>query len=214
MKKSIFVLMTCIAATAAYGESTTSESTLPSLERLYIGDEMLGVKPALGFNTYNTDPTNTQASTSTRAAFGVSAEFNLASPLNLDFTRWFIGPQTGFTYSHLGSSDADFFGSNTETNQTGGANLAIIPLNLKGGFAPVTWFRAGLHGGANVVYRSIASSIVLDYTDLNWRLVPNVGADFDFAISKQISLSVRPDWTVSSSQNLFSTTAALGIALN
>jgi hypothetical protein len=195
------------AASAADG--AISETDAFALRRLYNGDEMLGVKPVIGFSTYNNDQNNQ----STRALYGVAAELNLASPLGIDFTRWFVGPQTGLIISHLGRTDGGFLGT-TGDLEGGGANLALIPIDLKAGVALSTWVRTGIHGGANVIYRSIASSIQLDETDLNWRLVSNFGADIDFVISKQVSLSIRPDWTMSSEQNIFSTTAALGIALN
>lgn len=215
MKQSLFAFIALVViagSSALVGVAhADSESTAsaPALTRWYNGNEMLGIKPAVGVNTYNDDA----GGRSSRLSYGIATELNLASPIGIDFTRWFVGPQTGFTFSHLGRADGNFVGA-SGAGADAGANLVVIPVNLKLAVAPVKWLRTGVHGGANVLYRSIASAIRIDETDLNWRLVPNVGADFDFAISKAVALSIRPDWTLSSTQSMYSATAALGIALN
>lgn len=195
-----------LAADETAAPTSTQESH--ALTRLYLGNEMVGIKPAVGFNVYN----DAAGSRSLRASYGIAAEMNAAALIGADYTRWFVGPQTGFTFSHLGQASSNWVGTNGN-GADAGANLVLIPVNLKAAVAPTSWMRAGVHGGGNVLYRSIASSIRIDNTDLNWRMIPNIGADIDFAFGKSVALSIRPDWTLSSTDSLFSATAALGITL-
>jgi hypothetical protein len=202
-------LFLILASGVAHAATEVTETRTGDLGRLYNGNEMLGVKPALGVINYNA----ADGSYTTRATYGLAGELNLAAPIGIDFTRYFVGVQTGAAYSHLGPSDSNFFGAGSEGNG-GGANLLLIPANIKVAYSPLAALRVGAHGGANVIYRSIANSIAIDETDLNWRLTPNAGLDFDVAFSKGVSLSIRPDVTFAPVKNVYTASAALGIALN
>lgn len=200
------------AATETTEMSSTSEA---SSARPYISDEMVGIKPAVGFVGF----VDQAGSNATRMSYGIMGEFNLASPLSMDFTRFFVGPETGFVFSHLGNPGSDGVGSNSDRNSgSAGANMFMIPLNAKIGYAPLRWVRIGAHGGGNVIYRSIANSMRLgdsatDGSDSRWKMYPNVGADLDVSLARNVAISFRPDWTLTNETSMFSGLFTLGVTL-
>jgi hypothetical protein len=200
------------AATDSTEMSSTSEA---SSARPYIADEMIGIKPAVGFVGY----VDLAGSHATRMSYGITGEFNLASPLSMDFTRFFVGPETGFVFSHLGNPGSDGVGSSSDRDYgSAGANMFMIPVNAKVGYSPVRWMRIGVHGGGNVIYRSIANSMRLgdhdtDGTDSRWKMYPNAGADLDFSPARNVAISLRPDWTVTNETSMFSGLVTLGVTL-
>jgi hypothetical protein len=125
-------LFLILASGVAHAATEVTETRTGDLGRLYNGNEMLGVKPALGVINYNA----ADGSYTTRATYGLAGELNLAAPIGIDFTRYFVGVQTGAAYSHLGPSDSNFFGAGSEGNG-GGANLLLIPANIKVAYSPL-----------------------------------------------------------------------------
>jgi hypothetical protein len=207
---NIILIISGIFTLPALAQSEPSGVTVHESDRYYPGDEMLGIKPAVGTITYN----DSSGGRSTRASYGLQGEYNLANAVGANFERWFMGPQTGFMFSHLGEADSNFFGADSASSTgQGGSNFLMIPVNLKVAYAPVKWMRVGVHGGGNVMYRSVPASIGLDNSDVSWRMIPNVGGDVEFSVSKDVALAFRPDWTLSPTQSVFSTSFALGIAL-
>lgn len=179
--------------------------------RTYMTDEMVGIKPQIGVVNF----TNAVGEVSNRLTYGFGIDFNAASLLSMDYSRWYLGPQTGFSYSHLGNPSSDFVGSNATTSiGQGNANFIVMPLNLKAGYAPLEWLRVSAHGGGNVIYRSVVNSIALGSNPNNWAILPNVGADVEFAVTQKIGVTLRPDWTVSGNSTVFNGSLLVGMSLN
>ena len=174
-----------------------------------LSTEVFGIKPQFGVLDYKTLAGNTE----TRAAIGTTFEWNLANSMGSHATRWYVGPVTGIFYSHIGSNGANYVGSGSAAG--GSSNLWQFPLNLKIGYAFSDGFRISARGGGNVIYRTAVESVAVGTTLTTvsgsaWNVYPNVGADFEFAIGKTVALMLRPDFTLTPGNNLF--TGTVGIA--
>ncbi|MGK5089521.1 hypothetical protein WDW86_18370 [Bdellovibrionota bacterium FG-2] len=214
----VYVMLTVLIAGSAAGaaEDTSQQTQAEAKEitRGYLRDEKVAVKPQLGVVAFNEPSTN---NTRSRFATGVTAEMNAVPFVDKTMAAWYLGPSTGLIFSHLGADTSNFVGSNQEAGSQGqpSANLLIIPTNLKVGYAFTDYYRLAAHGGGNIVYRSVGSSILLDKSDVTsdtqWKYYPNVGADLDVAISPNLALSVRPDWTLTPDDKIFMGTVALSV---
>jgi hypothetical protein len=130
----------------------------------------------------------------------------------------YVGISTGGLFSHLGSATSDFWGSNpSSVVNSPGANMLLIPANLKIGVNMGDAVRLSARGGGNVIYRSegvamnIGSSTAT--TGNIWRIYPNVGGDLDIGLTRGLTLGFRPDYTFTPGGNIFVGTMALGISI-
>ena len=158
-----------------------------------------------------------------RNLIGFTAEMNASSfaanLTGMDTKNLFLGPQIGLFYSHIGLAQANFWGTDSAalSSSNGGANLLMLPLDLKVG-GTVGPFRLALHGGGNIFYRTVSSSVALGYnpngsSDSSWTILPNVGADIELGVTNAISLIVRPDLTFGGDNRLWAATVGVGIPL-
>jgi hypothetical protein len=163
--------------------------------------------------------TDAQGSGTARAALGLTADLNFARSLGQDSGRFFVGPSTGVIYSHLDSPDSNFWGSNSGNDFSRDANLLLIPLDLKLGYALTPSIRVAVRGGGNLLYRSVGNSLSLgDSTavlgrDSGWRIFPNVGGDLEIGLTRDISLMLRPDATLTPGDDFYTGTMGLTIDL-
>ena len=186
-------------------QSVATENT--NYQEKSIRDETLGLAPQVGELSY----TNPNGAYSARAFAGLTASLNFtpmfASPGNRD---WYFGLTTGALYSHNGSSSSNFFGANSNVNSTDNSNILYIPADLKIGYNLGESFRISAHGGGNVIYRSVAGSVDLGSGSTGdtslWRIYPNAGGDFEWQVSKSVSLLVRPDVTITPGNDTLSAT--------
>jgi len=195
-------------------EMTTVVAEEEDVTRGALQKEVIGIKPQMGVVAFR----DNLGTTTSRLAGGFALEGNLAPALNKDWSSTYIGLSSGLIYSHLGDPTSNFVGANPGVSTGGaGANLIIIPANLKIGRNISDSARLSVHGGGNVVYRSVANSMNLGAssggTDSTWKLFPNVGADAEFAIGKSAALMFRPDFTLTPGDVLFTGTVAVGIPL-
>jgi hypothetical protein len=193
------------------GRSSTSQG---NTERSGLGSELMSIKPEVGVMRYSN---TVDGGTDTRGAAGLDIEFNLARLMSAG-SAIYTGIQTGVVYSHLGAAGAGFFGSSSNTQSTDpGANLLLIPANLKVGWNATDRMRISAHGGGNLIYRSVANSADLGSSSGGggsvWRILPNVGGDLDLGIAPGVSLMLRPDVTLTNGSSLFTGTLGLGISL-
>jgi hypothetical protein len=192
--------------------ATTAEAS--EVTRGYLDKEVVGIKPQVGVMSYTDQFNNVQG----RAAYGFTLEGNLAQAVGLGGTPFYVGPQTGFIFSHFGNPGANFFGSNTG-NQVGagGANVFIIPTDLKLGYNVTERLRLAVHGGGNVLYRSFADAFNTGPSSSQsgsvWRWYPNAGGDVEYAVGQNVAIMARPDVTVTPGNTLFTGTLAMAIAL-
>lgn len=153
-----------------------------------------------------------------RAAIGLTTDFNLASMINRDAGKFFFGPATGVIFSHFGNPNSNLFGTDANTGGSEGSNVLLIPANLKVGFAAGNAMRFAVRGGGNITYRSVGNSVNFGASSAalgansGWRIFPNVGADLEVGISKNVSLMLRPDYTFTPGDDFI--TATLGLGLN
>jgi hypothetical protein len=222
----LLMLSACIVTTGAWAqdnqvndnENPSLSSTAGSKEvtRGYLSNEVVGLKPQLGVMVF----TDQNGNSTSRALGGIGIEANIATMISQDLKSVYFGPSTGFLYSHLGSTGSNFVGTNPEGNASGsaGANLLIIPANMKLAYNITDGLRIGGHGGGNVVYRSDAASLNLgDSSSVPgsvWRIFPNAGADAEFGLGKNVALTLRPDWTFTPGDNFFTGTVALNIPIS
>ncbi len=215
----VYVMLTVlIAGTAAWAAEDTSQQTqaeAKEITRGYLRDEKVAVKPQLGVVAFNEPSTS---NTGSRLAAGVTAEMNAVPFVDKTMAAWYVGPSTGLIFSHLGSDTSNFVGTNQDVGSRGtpSSNLLIIPTNLKVGYAFTDYYRLAAHGGGNIIYRSVGNSMLLDKSevatsDSQWKYYPNIGADLDVAISPNLALTVRPDWTITPDDNVFMGTVALSV---
>lgn len=194
------------------GTSTTSTE---NMGRSGLANETLSVKPEVGVATF----TNTAGSDNSRGAAGLDIEYNLSGmAAGMSGTPLYLGVQTGIIYSHIGTASGNFFGGNGDSNATSpGANMLLIPADLKLGWNVTDSFRLSAHGGANVIYRSIQTAMQLGTPNGNtgsaWSFYPNVGADLDFALLPRLTLLIRPDVTLTPGPDLYSGMVGLGFSL-
>jgi hypothetical protein len=155
-----------------------------------------------------------------RGALGLTADMNLASAISKDLGHFFIGPATGAIYSHIGSPGSNFVGTSPDNpGVSDGANLLLLPANLKLGYALTDNFRISARGGGNVIYRSVGNSLNLGSSsaalgsDSGWRIFPNVGGDVEIGFGQNVSLMLRPDVTFTPGDNIYTGTIGLGLNL-
>jgi hypothetical protein len=213
---SAVLALPLLAQAADDDMSSTTVASSSDVTHGYLRNEVVGIKPEVGTIVFNDPSTGVVDS---RAAVGLDASWNVAgSFLPSSQRNFFIGPNTGVLFSHLGYGTSNFFGTNNQI-QAGdpGANIVLIPADLKVGYTFGDNFRLSAHGGGNVLYRSVASSLYLgDSSSVPgsvWRLFPNAGADLEFGMGSQIAVLIRPDVTFTPGNALFAGTIGLGVSL-
>jgi hypothetical protein len=226
MKKIVctqFIL--ALAATSAFAADTvvttnTDTNTTVSSGVTYdepnatgLNNEMVGITPQLGVINMKTLD-GTQIS---RGLIGMTLDVNgtgfVNRTLGMGYTNVYSGITLGALYSHVGSQGANFVGDNDGSangGAYGGANMAIIPANVKIGYSFGN-FLAAVHGGGNVFYQSIASStaVGINATVSNasaWSFLPNAGLDLQYGVNNKIAVLLRPDWTMAGSNSMVSAT--------
>jgi len=192
--------------------ATTAEAS--EVTRGYLTNEKVGFKPQVGVMAFTDQLGNSQG----RAAYGFTLESNIASMIGMEGSKYYVGPETGFIYSHFGEPGSNFFGTNSDNSiGAAGANVFLIPADLKIGYNVTDRFRLAAHGGGNVLYRSVASAFNAGPSSGQagsvWRIYPNGGGDVEYAFAPNVALMARPDVTVTPGSTLFTGTLALNIAL-
>ena len=210
------ILTAFLAVPTVWAQDDSSLSTTADSNQITNGqlkDETVAIRPQVGDMTYT--PTG-QGSSQSRAEIGLSFDMNAISLVDKTLGNYYLGPSTGVYFSHLGDVNATFFGSNPDQTTFDSGNVLIIPLDLKAGYAITDNFRLGVHGGGNVIYNSVPGNVSLTDTGYNgnqWKMFPNAGADVEFGIGRNVSLSLRPDWTIAPLNSMFSGTLGLGVSL-
>ena len=178
-----------------------------------IKQEGFGIKPQAGVMVFHSPLDNTNQA---RLTGGLTLDANVTKWVMGDEpTSLYIGPSTGALYSHLGSSNANFVGNNATGTGTN-TNFLLIPANLKLGWNASDVTRISIHGGGNVVYRSTAGTIALGSAGAGssgWDMFPNFGGDLEFGLGRSVAFLMRPDWTFTNTNNLFTGTIGLSAAL-
>jgi hypothetical protein len=181
-------------------EAEVSESSFQS--------EALGIKLQLGA----TDVADIGA----RGAIGLTFDINFLSRLQAsEEGKPYFGLSLGAIYSHLGFPSSDFLGLNGPGGTDQGTHLLELPLNLKVGYTIGDIFRPSIHGGLNAVYLSSSQSFTAVTVSADrWDLSPNLGADLEFGIGKNVALMLRPDWTFLDEDTLFTGTLGLSFPIS
>lgn len=208
--------LTAAPALAQEEMGTVTRAEEEEITRGYLRDETFGVRPQLGIINFD-DATGSNA---TRAAEGLTLDWNLTNTFGVN-PSWYVGPSTGLIFSHLGAPSSNFFGTDPDAGQGGGgANMFLIPVNLKVGYNVGDKSRISVHGGGNGIYRSERNSMNLGDassigTDSIWKIYPNVGADFETSLSNSVALGVRPDlmFAPGSGADVFTGTVTLAILM-
>jgi len=193
--------------------SLRSEKDAAEMKPRSLKDEIVGVKPQLGVVVFNEAINGVTQDATSRAAYGVSLDLNLARWRSDERREWFVGPSTGFVFSHIGDIGSNFFGTG---DVDGGGNLLIVPLNLKVGYNISDTMRTSIRAGANLVSRSRGSLLNLGEqgrtTASDTTFYPNVGIDFEFG--RKVVFMVRPDLTITPGDEIFTGTFAISIPMS
>lgn len=194
------------------GGTTTASSA--EVTKGYLSNEVIGIQPQVGAVTYS-DPST--GITQGRGALGLMVDMNVMDAIDKTMGQYYLGPTVGIFYSHIGEAGANFFGQNAPSG-AGGGNLFEMPFNLKVGYNITDQFRLSVHGGGNVTYRTIASAINFGASssgtsNSSWDVFPNAGADLEFAFGQHAAFLIRPDWTITTGNSLFTGTIALVLPL-
>jgi hypothetical protein len=197
--------------TASDDASTVSTADRSDVDLSPLQKEGVAFQPQVGMVNY----LDTAGNVGNRMTYGLTASANL--PRILGNPDIYLGPQLGFFYSHLGSSNADFLGSSPSTGAVGnaGANMFYIPTDLKLG-VNLGNFRPSIHAGANLFYRSVGSSIAISKNpdtgaDSAWSYMPNLGLDLEYAFANNFAIVARPDITFGGSNRIW--TASVGASI-
>jgi len=214
-KRFHFILgtATCllVGAQALAQSSGTSESVAPSAPiKKALLEEKWGLSAQLGTMAYRS---NTEGSRN-KATYGALFEYNVNNGDRGNLSSVFVGPVVGVLYSRLGRVGADFSGANGNVGDQD-AYAVIVPANIKLGYDFSNSFRLSAHGGVNAVYRSVANRMNLGTTEDNtahWDFMPNLGADGDVALGDNVAVTIRPDYTFTSGDVIFTGTLGLLVA--
>lgn len=220
MRRTITLALTgLLAATAAWAQddnsanTATTTTTTTEVTHGYLRDETVGLKPEVGLMAY----TDAFGNSTSRLAVGFDLDWNILRAVDPEEGDTFFGIDTGFIYSHMGSPTSNFWGSSATTIQDAGANMFLIPADLKLGYAFADKYRLSIHGGGNITYRSVASSLYLGDSSFQpgsvWRIFPNVGADLEIAMGRNAAILLRPDVTLTPGNTIFTGMLALGVTL-
>jgi hypothetical protein len=194
------------------GQSTTEVQ--PDRSGL-LSNEKLGIIPQIGFMSYS----DFQGNSTSRAAYGATIDFNF--PMFASGGAVSTGFETGIFASHLGAATSNLFGSNANqsvtSNNSPGANLLLFPVDFKLGYVFNDMMSLGAHGGLNFTYRTIGNATFFgsnsNTTGPVWRPYPNVGADLQVQLVKNMAFIIRPDVTITPGNDLFTGTIGLNIFL-
>jgi hypothetical protein len=220
MRRTITLALTgLLAATAAWAQddnsanTATTTTTTTEVTHGYLRDEKVGLKPEVGVAAY----TDEFGNATSRVAVGFDLDWNILNSVAPEMGDTFLGIDTGLIYSHLGSPTSNFWGSSATTIQNASGNMFLIPADVKAGYTFADKYRLSVHGGGNIMYRSVASSLYLGDSSFQsgsvWRLFPNVGADLEIALGRNAALLLRPDVTLTPGNTLFTGMLALGVTL-
>lgn len=191
-----------------------------------LSSETFAFSPQAGVYTYGTPNNGDQV----RGVIGLGIDMNAVTAFSTPEDRgdaWsniYIGPQTGFFFTHTGSQTSNFLGTSaTSSDVYVGASLMYIPLDLKVGYAISDHFRISVHGGGNIIYQSVSGSVNIanattfvgsSATASSWNIYPNVGGDLEWSVGKDISVLLRPDVTIASGTSPFAATVGVGFGLS
>lgn len=191
------------------GGNVSTASEKGTGEGMSVGINHFAVRPNAGAIIFNGNQ---------RFTGGVMLDFNA---LNTPWAK--IGPSVGALFS---STDTGNFFSGVSTGNSN--NIIQIPANLKATLNPLSSDRldVGVHGGVNIV-RSNGGQLATtgpfggagssfggnlgSTAGASWDAHPNVGADLDYSLSKNVGVSFRPDLTMMPNFNM--ETLTLGLAL-
>jgi hypothetical protein len=192
----------------------TTVATGEEVTKGMLKNEKFGVRPQLGTILYNDQNTNSAA----RFAAGLTIDMNALAAAEGQ-SPWYLGPESGIIYSHLGAAGSNFFGTNSSntSSSSAGANFFYIPANLKVGYNLSDKYRVAAHGGGNITYRSSGVSMDLGpstaVANSTWRVYPNIGLDLEASMAKNVALTLRPDYTFTPGSNFFTGTLAIAVGL-
>jgi hypothetical protein len=192
----VATLLALLAALpAALADETfivTSAMTEDRPSDALLDTETGSLEPLFGMIGY-TDATEQPTA---RAALGAILTLNVSGALPGDAEMTFLGLQTAAIY---------------------GPGLLEIPANLVIGWSMARDSRVSLHGGAMALYRPDPSAVDLggtpDEAARSWRVFPNLGFDFQYALSRDVAVNLRPDWTFATDVGVVTTTLSLIITL-
>lgn len=197
--------------------TTTSQTNVSEVTKGILSSELVAIRPQVGVLMFRDPFSNANTS---RFAAGFTTGANIIPRINPEWNNLYIGPETGLIYTHLGDPGTNLLGAgSTDLAQgNGGANMIMIPANLKLGYNLGDNFRLGFHGGGNILYRSVASALFLGpssgFGSNVWSIFPNAGADVELGLAKNVALSLRPDLTITPGDSIFTGTLALNFLLS
>ncbi len=225
-KLSVLVIATAIAtgvSTLAMGDESgqdtagNSSTQTADVGTRTLKTQSLGISPQVGILGY----TNGSGNYVTRGATGLSVDGNLGKYF-LSSTGalkdFYVGVASGAVYSHLGSSSTNFFGSNSDDSNNIGADILVVPTNLKVGYYLNDNVRVSAHGGGNLIYTSASQGVNFGQgswdSGAKWNYFPNAGGDLEIALTPAISITARPDVTFfTTGETLFTGTLGIGFSL-
>jgi hypothetical protein len=174
-------------------------------------NEAVGIKPQFGILSMDDADDEGHA----RGVAGVTVDINGLRRLDDSSGRPFLGPSVGVLYSHLGTSTADFFGTNSDDGRESGTHLLLIPFNLKAGYTFRDIFRPSIHAGATLIYNNERDQPTgIEPADSSTNVRANIGLDFEFGIGKSVALLIRPDWVFAPRSSIFTGTLGLVFPLS
>ena len=174
-------------------------------------NEEFGFRPQAGIVNRNN-----LGDSSVKAIFGLLMDINVVRAPPLQEGRPYVAFGFGALYSHLGNPNSDFIGLGG-TGGDEGTNFLELPVNAKAGYTFNEVFRMTVHGGLNVLYSHTTLAAVAPATPAStstWNGFGNIGADFEFAVGKNVAVLLRPDWTFAAGDTFFTGTFGVDLPIS
>jgi hypothetical protein len=158
---------------------------------------------ALGYQALNGDYTS-------RITTGILMDFDIGAATFTGPSHAKLGLQTGLLFSHLGSPGSNFFGANAAVPVQDNANAFTVPIEATAGWAVSDTFETSLLFGANMLYRSTPSSMIVGRNDLSTGsrvdFFPSLGLQGGWALGSAAALTVRGDYIPTPKDDMFTAT--------
>ena len=203
MRLFLWIMLVMLGSgSVAWAEEVSRASGTDAIVSGSIFDEHVGVKPQFGILSLR----NASGDRSSHIMGGVGVDLDVLSWYAPVLEDLYAGISTGFFYSRI--------------DQAAGApvsGLFLIPVDLKAGLNLSGKTRASFHAGFNLLYRWAADAVPLGNRageqggSLN--LYPNLGLDLERNLSKNVSLLIRPDITLSPESSIYGLAVGIGFTL-
>jgi hypothetical protein len=151
-----------------------------------------------------------------RALEGLTLDWNMSNMFLPKTSNLQAGLGTGFLYSHIGSADANFFGSSPNSHiGNAGMNSFIVPGYISLGYKVSDKVLVAALPGATLLYRSDASGMNVGRGSgtNDTQVFPSIGLKAGWALAKSVGITAQGQYIPTPVKDAFSATLGATIPL-